>query len=291
VIHRFLLHNDQVREATERTLTPGQLGLLSGWGVFSTIRVYDGVLFEYDRHYARMKRDAELMHVPFSIEPEEMKRRLLELIERNNAANSTLRVLVVRNHGGLWEGPGVTAECDLIALTANVTAWGRTVRLGLVPNARYAASEFAGAKVLSWAHNLTWYERAHQDGFDEVVLLNERGEVAECTSANIFAAFGNQVFTPPLSSGCLPGITRHVLLHDVATPGFTVEERVLRPEDLSRADQVLITSTTRELLAVVHIEGVPVRNDSRACEALQTAFLRHIDEYVAAHRAAVSTSR
>jgi branched-chain amino acid aminotransferase len=244
------------------------------------------VLFEFDRHYARMKRDAQLMRVPFAIPAEEMKRRLLALVRANNAENATLRVIVVRNRGGLWEGPGVTTECDLIALTANVTEWGRTVRLGLVPNARYAASPFAGTKVLSWAHNLTWYEQAHMDGLDEVVLLNERGEVAECTSANIFAAFGDRVFTPPLSSGCLPGVTRDVLLHDVHTPGFRVEEQILRLEDLAAADQVLITSTTRQLLPVVHIEGIHVRNTSRACEALQQAFSRYVDEYVAAHRGA-----
>lgn len=286
MIHRYVLHNDEIREAAERTLTPGQLGLLSGWGVFSTIRVYDGVLFEFDRHYARMKRDAQLMRVPFPIPAEEMKRRLLDLVRANNAENATLRVIVVRNHGGLWEGPGVPTECDLIGLTANVTDWGQTVRLGVVPNARYAASPFAGTKVLSWGQNLTWYEQAHLDGFDEVVLLNERGEVAECTSANIFAAFGDRVFTPPLSSGCLPGVTRDVLLHDVHTPEFTVEERVLRLDDLAAADQVLITSTTRQLLPVVHIEGSHVRNASRACEALQQAFSRHVDEYVAAHRGA-----
>jgi branched-chain amino acid aminotransferase len=281
-----VLHNQEIREAAEPTLTPGQLGLLAGWGVFSTIRVYEGVLFEFDRHYARMKRDAQLMRVPFTLPAEEMKRRLLELVRANNAENATLRVIVVRNRGGLWEGPGVAQECDLIGLTADVTEWGRTVRLGVVANARYAASPFAGAKVLSWGQNLTWYEQAHIDGFDEVVLLNERGEVAECTSANIFAAFGSEVFTPPLSSGCLPGVTRDVLLHDVRTPGFSVEERVLRLEDLAAADQVMITSTTRQLLPVVHIEGIQVRNASRACEELQRAFSRHVDEYVAAHRGA-----
>lgn len=100
-------------------------------------------------------------------------------------------------------------EFDVVAFTADVNRWGTSVKLGLIPNARYAASEFAGTKNLSWSENLTWYERAHDHGLDEVVLLNERGEVCECTSANIFAVFvnaqGAQVWTPPLSSGCLPG--------------------------------------------------------------------------------------
>ena len=83
-----------------------------------------------------------------------------------------------------------------------------------------------------------------------MVLLNERGEVAECTSANLFIANGGQVYTPPLGSGCLPGITREVLLGEIHVPGITVEEKTLLPADLESADEVFITSTTRDLLPV-----------------------------------------
>ena len=71
------------------------------------------------------------------------------------------------------------------------------MRLGVVPQARHAASRFAGTKFTSWAMNLTMYDEAHDRGLDEVVLLNERDEVSECTSANIFIVEGDQVFTPP----------------------------------------------------------------------------------------------
>ena len=281
MIHRNLLHNDEIRDSAEPILTPGQLGLLSGWGIFSTIRVYDGVLFAFERHWERMKRDAELMRVSFPADPARFRANLLRLVEANQAQNSTLRVVVVRNRGGFWEGPGITRDFDVIALTADVNDWGRSVRLGLVPQARHAASPFAGTKILSWAANLAWYEQAHVDGFDEVVLLNERGEVSECTSANIFAVSGGNVFTPPLSSGCLPGITRHTLLHEVTAPGYAIEERTLLPADLERADQVFITSTTRELLAVDHIEGLKIRNQGDACEVIEKAFSVCIDHYVA----------
>src|SRR5438552_6849537 len=109
-------------------------------------------------------------------------------------------------------------------MTADLKDWGSGVKLAYVPQARHAASMFAGAKILSWAMNLTWVEEAQSKGFDEVILLNERGEVAECTSANIFMARGNQVLTPPLSSGCLPGVTRDVLLSGIHVPGVSVSE-------------------------------------------------------------------
>jgi branched-chain amino acid aminotransferase len=280
-VHRFVLHNDEIRGVGDKLLAPGQVGLLSGWGVFSTIRVADGVLFAFERHWARMRKDAAALRVPLPPDPEWVRRKLLELVEANQAFDATLRVVVVRNTGGMWEGPGIGRAGDLIALTSASKEWGSGVRLCYTPCGRYAAGEFAGAKILSWAMNLTWLESAQSRGFDETVLLNEHGEAAECTSANIFAAEGNRVWTPPLSSGCLPGVTRELLLHEIRVPGYTIEERPLTPADLERAGEVFITSTTRSLLPVVEIEGRAVRQSGGACAALQTAFSAYVDIYVA----------
>ena len=95
-------------------------------------------------------------------------------------------------------------ESDVIAFTTDLINWGEGVKLSYVPNGRHAASPFAGIKMTSWAQNLTWYEEAHEQGFDEVILLNEVGQVSECTSANIFVIQDENVWTPPVeSSGCL----------------------------------------------------------------------------------------
>ena len=151
----------------------------------------------------------------------------------------------------MWEGPCNGRSCDSIALTADLKDWGESVSLGVQPNARFAANEFAGAKILSWAHNLTWAERASQRRFDEVLLLNEHGRVAECTSANVVAILGEKIITPSLSEGCLPGVTREILI--VLEP--EIEQSMLTVNDLYEADDVFITSTTRGLLPVREIEG------------------------------------
>jgi branched-chain amino acid aminotransferase len=148
-------------------------------------------------------------------------------------------------------------------------------------NGRYAQNEFAGAKILSWAQNLTWYEEAHHRGFDEVVLLNERGEVSECTSANIFAATGREVATPPLSAGCLPGVSRELLLDEIHVPGISVLEKKLFPRDLEQADQVFITSTTRDLMPVSYIEGLEIKSEGLATvDELAQAFADYRNSYV-----------
>jgi branched-chain amino acid aminotransferase len=283
-VHRLLLHNDQIRDTGDHCLSPGQVGLLNGWGVFSTLHVYEGVLFAWERHWERMKRDAARMRVPFPEQSSWLEEKLLRLVEANQASNATLRVAIVRNRGGAYEGRA-TREFDVIAFTANLNNWGPDARLGVVPNARLAASEFAGAKILSWSENLTRYERAREQGFDEVVLLNERGEVAECTSANIFAIQRSQVWTPPLSAGCLPGVTRAVLLEQIHVPGLEIAEKTLFPHDLETMDQVFITSTTRELLPVISVEGLSLKTPaSDALSKLQSAFRETVGSYVTARR-------
>jgi branched-chain amino acid aminotransferase len=283
-MHRFILHNDEIHDASEKLLEAGQVGLLSGWGVFTTIKVIGGVLFAFERHWARMSRDAALMRVPLPADPARLENNLLRLVERNGAELATMRVNVVRNQGGLFEGPNITRPSDVIAFTADITHWGSSVKLDYVRQARHAASAFAGTKILAWGMNLTMLEEARSRGFDEVILLNERGEVAECTSANIFAAKGGEVWTPPLASGCLPGITRELLLGDVKAAGVRVSERVLSPEDLESADQVFISSTTRDLLPVSMIGARAIPNQGGAREALQAALSEYVDEYVASHK-------
>jgi branched-chain amino acid aminotransferase len=284
VLHPHVLHNDQIQLSTDLSLAPGQVGLLAGWGVFSTLRVADGVLFAWERHWARITRDAAAMHVPLPQDSEHVRRKLLELVEANSAPNCTLRVVIVRNGGGMWAGPSNGRASDVIALTANSKEWGDSVKLAYQRQARHAACEFAGTKITSWAMNLTWLEKAQERGFDEVILLNERGEVAECTSANIFIAKGSEVWTPPLSSGCLPGITREVILGEVRVPGIKVIEKTVMPADLEGADEVFITSTTRDLLLVRQVEEQKVGRSDRARKALAEGFAEFVRNYVAAHK-------
>jgi branched-chain amino acid aminotransferase len=257
---------------------------MNGWGVFSTLRVSDGVLFAYSRHYARMKRDAELMRVPFQTNSEDLHKALVSLVEANHAFNATLRVAIVRNKGGLFEAPQMSTDADLIAFTADLANWGGGVHLNYVPQGRHGASPFSGLKVTSWAQNLTWNEKAHADGYDEVLLLNEHGQVSECTSANVFVLRDNEVLTPPLAnSGCLPGVTRAILLEEIHVPGLTIREQILTPGELEAADGVFITSTTRDLLPVLSVDKRPLKQAPDALNRLLEAFRGYRTAYVQEH--------
>lgn len=265
-------------------LSPGQVGFMNGWGVFSTLRVSDGVLFAYARHYARMQNDAALMRVPFTFSSTDLHKQLVSLVDANHAFNATLRVAVVRNKGGLFEAPQIPCDADLIAFTADLTNWGSGVNLNYVPQGRHGASPFSGLKITSWAQNLTWHEKAHQDGYDEVLLLNEHGQVSECTSANVFVLRGNEVLTPPLAtSGCLPGVTRAILLEEIHLADLTIREESLSPEELESADGVFITSTTRDLLPVLSVDKRPLKQSPEVLNRLLGAFRGYRSAYVLEH--------
>lgn len=280
-MHSHVLYNDEIVSAEEKILRPGQLGLLAGWGIFTTLRVYDGIPFAFERHWQRLRKDARLLHIDLSQNPEEVRPGLLRLIERNGAQDATMRVCVVRSQGGFWAGPGSGRASDLIALTSRLTSWPASVPLDVAEQARHAASPFAGVKSLSWAHNLTLIETAKRNGYAEVILLNERGEVAECTSANIFATKNGVTRTPPLSSGPLPGVTRAIMLGEIEAP--PVEEKVLTLDDLYEADEVFITSTTRELLPVHQILDRAIASPSPGAwpvmEQLRDSLRRYIRDY------------
>lgn len=283
-MHRYVLHNGEIHPVGEAVLSPGQVGFMNGWGVFSTLRVSDGVLFAYERHYRRLERDAERMRVPFDLSPADLQGCLRKLIEANQAFTAALRVAIIRNRGGIFEGSTIQRDTDLIAFTADLNDWGSGLKLSYVPHGRHAASPFSGTKFTSWAENLTWYEDAHERGFDEVILLNEDGQISECTSANIFVIQDNRVWTPPVAtSGCLPGVTRAILLEEVQIPGLTIAERELTPSDLEDSDQVFVTSTTRDLLAVLEVDHQKLNQNRAALERLQHAFLHYRAKYLAAH--------
>ncbi|MDA0204618.1 MAG: aminotransferase class IV [Acidobacteria bacterium] len=251
-MHRYVMYNGRIVSADESIFKPGQLGLLSGWGVFSTLRIGRGVPFAMERHWARLCRDAELIHVDLPVNLDAVRAGFAELIRHNDAQEAVARICVFRSKGGRWEGPGTGASSDWVVLTDDLSPWPDAASLSVRANARFAASPFVGAKTLSWSANLTMYEDARREGFDEVILLNERSEVTECTSANIFAVRDGITYTPPLHSGLLPGVTREVMLSELRSSP-KVQEKVLAVDDLLGAEEVFITSSTRELLPVARI--------------------------------------
>jgi len=291
MVHHFVFHNDRVLPIEQVRLSPGQAGLLNGWGLFTTIRIVEGIPFAFERHWKRLVRDAERTHCPFPFEEETVRAQLSEVLRANNVREGCARIYAIYNQVGFWRSDEKFPKVDLLLYSAGLPNYREPARLGLREHGRHAASPLAGVKVTSWLNNVWSLHEAQQAGFDEVVLLNERGEVAECTAANIFCVRDGRVATPPLSAGCLEGITRGVLLEIGASAGVPVEEHRLRPVDLFAADEVFISSTNRSMLGVSEINGHKLAGGpGPITKKLEKIFAGYMREYIDA-RAAASGKR
>ncbi|HXZ12192.1 MAG TPA: aminotransferase class IV [Candidatus Sulfotelmatobacter sp.] len=280
MVHRLVYHNDRLLPIEQVRLSPGQGGLLSGWGLFTTIRVVEGIPFAFERHWKRLQRDAERTHCPFPFDPETVSVQLAEVLAANHVREGCARIYAIYNQTGFWRSDEKFPRVDLLICSSDLPPHREPARLALREHGRHAASPLAGVKVTSWLNNVWSLHEAQQAGFDEVVLLNERGEVAECTSANIFCVRGGRVATPPLSAGCLEGITRGVLLEIGGRNGAPVEERTLLPEDLYAAEEVFISSTNRKLLGVSEINGHAIAAaPGPVTQKLEMALAAYIREY------------
>jgi branched-chain amino acid aminotransferase len=290
VIHHRIFHNHRLLSIEEVRLSPGQAGLFNGWGLFTTLRIAQGEPFAFERHWRRLKNDSARTRCPLPYDSEILRQEIRELARINQAPECAARVYVIWNKVGSWGSDESFSETDLIISTAPHPHYSAPARLLLREHGRHAASPLAGVKVTSWLLNVWCLREAQDQGYHEVVLLNERGEVAECTAANIFCLTDGRVLTPPLSSGCLEGITRSVLLEIAPGAGYPVEEKTLRSQDLFAAQEVFISSSNRNLLSVSEIAGHPIaRPLGPAVHGLEKAFEIYIADYVATHAPVPST--
>jgi branched-chain amino acid aminotransferase len=282
VIHRFVFHNEELLPVEKARWSPGQAGLICGWGLFTTARIVRGEAFAYERHWRRLEKDAALTRLPLPYSGAKVRVHLQEVIRANNVENGCARIYLVWNSVGYWRSDEKVPDVDLVITTADLPNHPETVRLTVREQGRHAASPLAGVKTISWLNSVWAAGEAQREGFDEVVLLNERGEVSECTAANIFLVKNEKVLTPPLSSGCLEGVTRGILLEIAADASTSVAEQTLRIEDLYEADEVFVTSTNRNVIGVREIAGRKI-GDGRAgalTKKLEEAFEAFVQEYV-----------
>ena len=206
MIHPNVFHNESLLPIGKVRLSPGQAGLICGWGIFTTVRISRSEAFAYKHHWQRLEKDTAIIRLPMPYTAAKVRVHLHELIRANKITEGCARIYLVYNSVGFWQSAEDRPQVDLIIYTTGLPEHREVVRLALREHGRHAASPLAGVKTISWLNNVWSIAEANKEGFDEVVMLNERGEVAECTSANIFALKNSKILTPPLNSECLESV-------------------------------------------------------------------------------------
>jgi branched-chain amino acid aminotransferase len=240
-------------EESEARVSAFDHGFQLGDGVFETLRVYGGEPFALGEHLARLHAGIEALRMPAP--PADLAAAAREVLRTNDLLDARMRVTVTSGLGppGLARGGG---SPSVLVVAAPLTSWPETGTAILSRFRRDEHSPLAGVKTISLADHVVAYAEARERAADEALLLNTAGELCEATTANVFLVRDGVAATPPLSAGCLAGITRaHVL-------ELGAVERRLELADLDAAEEAFLTSSTREVQPLVAIDGRPLGSGS-----------------------------
>ncbi len=260
-VSRWVSINGQILPGEQAFVSAWDHGLLYGDGVYETLRTYSGRAFLLDRHLARLRRSAERILLPWAalpVDPGEEIRRTLHAASDNE--ESLVRVVVTRGVGPLGYAPELCPKPGLLIYVLEFTppsgeARERGVTVAMTTIRRNPKSALdPEIKSNNLLNTILAGQQAHARGADEGVLLNMAGEVAECTTSNVFIVRGGEVITPPVSAGILEGLSREVALELCRAHGVPAFEKTIQPEALFGADEAFLTSTTREILPIVRVD-------------------------------------
>ena len=236
-------------------------GLLYGDGIFEGIRFYNGRVFRLEEHLDRLWDSARSICLEIPISREEMTEALLETIRRNGLRDGYIRQIVTRGVGNLGLNPLQCKRPSIIIIAATIALYPEEVyRNGLTivtcaTRRMNAAALNPAVKSLNYLNNVMARIEANLAGADEALMLNEAGNVAECTADNVFIIKKGQIFTPPISAGALRGITRGVVFEIAAEFGMKISEIDITRHDVFVADECFLTGTAAELIPVIKADG------------------------------------
>ncbi len=251
--------NGQLLDAAHATLSVADRGFLLGDGLFETMRAYGGRVFRLRAHIARLTDGAQRLGIPL---PDGLAAAVLATLHANDLGEAAIRLTVSRGAAGPGlEPPPETSPTIVISVRpyrADPALYEDGLRAA-VASARLDGRRLtAGLKHTGYLEAILAVRQARAAGADEALFLDGEGHVAEASASNIFAVVGGGLWTPPLSCGSLPGITRAAVSELAAGLGLDVREEPLPLPALAGADEAFLTSSLREIVPLVALDGVPI---------------------------------
>ncbi len=241
-------------------------GLLYGDGIFEGIRFYNGRVFRLEEHLLRLWDSARSICLEIPMTMPDMTEAVLETIRQNHLRDGYIRLLVTRGIGNLGLNPTQCKSPSVIIIAATIALYhqdfyrkGLTIVTCATRRSNPAALNPA-VKSLNYLNNVMARIEANLAGADEALMLNDAGNVAECTADNVFIVKHGQIFTPPVAAGALRGITRSVVFEIAAELGVKVWEADITRHDVFVADECFLTGTAAEIVPVVKADGRSIGN-------------------------------
>ncbi len=232
-------------------------GLLYGDGVFEGIRVYAGKVFRLQAHVDRLYESARHIQLEIPMSREELAAAITSTVRANNKNDGYIRAVVTRGAGSLGLDPRKTTDPQVIIIVDDISMYPpelyengmEIITASTIRNHPNALNP--RIKSLNYLNNILGKIEAIQGGVFEALMLNPKGEVAECTGDNIFLVKGGVLRTPPLDAGILEGVTRNAVIELARAAAIVVQEIALTRHDVYAADECFLTGTAAEVIPVV----------------------------------------
>jgi branched-chain amino acid aminotransferase len=258
-------------------------GLHYGTGVFEGIRCYETergpAVFRHADHLARLEKSAELYYLQLPYSAEEMRQATHELLRRNGLTSAYIRPIAFRGYGSLglfatdapvdvviaafpW-GAYLGDESAGHGIRAKVSSWRRISPAGAIPHAKASGS---------YLNSILAKTESANAGYDEAILLDERGFVCEGSGENIFLVRDGEIVTPPHAASILDGINRKSVIQIARDLGYSVVERDVARAELYLAEEVFLTGTAAELVPVREIDDHPLGEPGEITRHVQAKF-------------------
>jgi branched-chain amino acid aminotransferase len=236
-------------------------GLLYGDGVFEGLRCYSGKVFRLEQHVERLFESAKAIWLTIPMTPAEMCNAINDTVKANEIVDGYVRVLVTRGAGSLGldpnrcSNPQIIIIADVIALyPAEFYHQGLAiVTVSVMRN--HPAALSPRIKSLNYLNNILAKIEGLQAGCIEALMLNHKGEIAECTGDNIFLVRKGVLYTPPIDAGILEGVTRNAVIELAKESAIEVQEIPLTKHDVYIADEVFLTGSAAEIIPVVKVDS------------------------------------
>lgn len=241
-------------------------GLLYGDGLYETIRVRNGVCLRFALHANRLTRGLRVLQIP---PPDiDISAAIQQLLKANNLSDARVRVTITR---GMSIGGTPTVVITAVPLPSHGLDPTKAV---ISSYRREETSPLTRVKTLNCLASVMAGIEAHARGADDAILLNTQGNVAEATTANVFLVTGSRLITPALDQGCLPGTIRTAVLDLAPQLGLEPSEGEITPEDLTNADELILTSAIKLARPIVELNGRTIgRGTHHTCSRIRTALL------------------
>ncbi|RMG37936.1 MAG: branched-chain-amino-acid transaminase [Planctomycetota bacterium] len=253
--------NGRLYDEEHATVSVLDHGLLYGDGVFEGIRVYGGRVFLLEEHIRRLYESAKAIRLQIPYSPDALTAAVRETVQINRLQDGYVRLVVTRGAGSLGLDIRKTSDPQVIIIAATITLYPaeyyeKGLQLVTASTVRNLSSALSPRiKSLNYLNNILAKIEATDAGCVEALMLNHKGEVAECTGDNIFVVRDSVIRTPPPEAGILEGITRNAVIRLAREAGHTVLETPLTRHDIYIADECFLTGTAAEVVPVIRLDG------------------------------------